>query len=89
MSVLQGELSSFPHTHSLRVLLMIFQCLITEGVKFHVNSNVISIPAESSMFPATLTGRPLEPGVLRIIGNTSCFSLPSTVKDNVYSERFM
>ncbi|ODN02451.1 Trafficking protein particle complex subunit 9 [Orchesella cincta] len=43
-------------------------CLITEGVKFHVNSNVISIPAESSMFPATLTGKPLEPGTLRILG---------------------
>ncbi|CAG7822209.1 unnamed protein product [Allacma fusca] len=55
-------------------------CLITDGVNFQVNSNVISIPAESSMFPATLTGIPLAPGNLRILGY-STFTLGA--KSNV------
>ncbi len=49
-------------------IVLLFQCLITEGVNFLVNSNVISIPADSTMFPATLTGIPLSAGNLRILG---------------------
>lgn len=37
-------------------------------MNFQINSNVISIPADSTKFPVTLTGIPLVPGNLRILG---------------------
>lgn len=46
-----------------------------------MNSNVISIPADSTKFPATLTGIPLAPGNLRILGySTYTLGVKSSIR---------